>query len=63
MLIKIVPRDGLEKKVKNGDLATAGQLYQIFPSKKTVRYIASVNAEVGKKLSEIIEQVKAEDKK
>lgn len=61
--VKVVQRDGLEKKVKSGDLATAGQLYRIFPSKKTVRYITSVNAEVGKKLTEIIAQVKAEEKK
>ena len=61
--VQVVQRDGLEDRVKCGDLATAGQLYKIFPSKKTVRYLTAVNPEVGKKLSEIIEQVKAEDKK
>ena len=61
--VQVIRAEGYEKKLAEGSIAVAGELYKIYPSKRTVRYISSINAEVGKKLQEIIAQVKAEEKK
>ena len=61
--VKVIQSEGLEKKLRKGNLAVAGELYKIYPSKRTVRYITQVNPKVGQQLSDIIAQVNAEEKK